>query len=168
MKHLLFQQKNVLIMKQSSNQRSDIRIIAYKIGNNMPGAPLFKVQLFVDPSGKRVAGHGHISQATKPRVSIDTNLEGHYSYMCTMKRCDILVHATGYPIMHWPKHAGVGPVILPNVRLTMVLSEDWQSGTANYTYYDSNGNPVEITGVPVKAVDVDVITEDNSAALKDS
>ena len=50
-------------MKESSNQRPTVFMAAYTIGNTIPGAPLLRVKLFVDPSNKRVAGHGHVSQA---------------------------------------------------------------------------------------------------------
>lgn len=125
----------------------------FEVGGQMPGAPLFKVNLLVYASGKTVTGFGEITQTTSPPLDIKTKLEGTFTYMTVMPRnVHILVVAQGYPQVHWPPHGGVGPVILPNVELRMVLTEDWQSGVAEYKYLDSKGNWHEIEDAPVKAV----------------
>ena len=128
--------------------------VCYEIGGNMPGAPLFKVSLLVYTPGKAVSGFGIITQATNPPLKIETKLHGDFTYMTVMpKNVHILVVATGYPIIHWPPHGGIGPVILPNVHLRMVLKEDWKSGTANFQYIDAKGNWHNIENAPVKMVE---------------
>lgn len=128
--------------------------VCYEIGGDKPGAPLFKVSLLVYTPGKSVSGYGVITQATSPPLKVETKLHGDFTYMTVMPRnVHILVVATGYPIIHWPPHGGIGPVILPNVNLRMVLTEDWKSGTANFQYLDANGKLVNIENAPVKIVD---------------
>jgi hypothetical protein len=127
--------------------------ICYEVGKAMPGAPLFSISLMVYTPGEKVSGFGEITQTTHPPLDIKTKLEGTFTYMTVMPRnVHILVVATGYPPIHWPASAGIGPVILPNVDLRMVLEEDWESGTANYKYMDAKGNWNEIKDAPVKAV----------------
>jgi hypothetical protein len=128
--------------------------VCYEIGGNMPGAPLLKVSLMVYTPGKAVSGYGIITQATNPPLKIETKLHGDFTYMTVMpKNVHILVVCTGYPVIQWPAHGGIGPVIPPNVNLRMVLTEDWKSGTANYQYLDANGNWHNIENAPVKIVD---------------
>ncbi len=127
--------------------------VCYEIGKEMPGAPLFKLSLLVYTPGEKVNGFGEITQAINPPLDVKTKLEGSFTYMTVMPRnVHILIVLTGYPIIHWPSHAGIGPVIPPNVDLRMVLEENWQSGTANYKYMDAQGNWKELKNAPVKAV----------------
>lgn len=127
--------------------------VCYNIGGQMSGAPLFKVSLLVYAPDKTVSGYGVITQAVNPPLRIKTKLSGDFTYMTVMpKNVHILVTATGHPSVHWPSHAGIGPVILPNVELRMVLTEDWKSGTANYKYVDKKGNWHEINDAPVTIV----------------
>ncbi len=144
----------VLVLTLSLTAQTGLFPVCYEIGGDMPGAPLFKVSLTVYTPGKSVSGHGVITQATNPPLKVETKLQGDFTYMTVMpKNVHILVVATGYPILHWSHHAGIGPVIGPNVNLRMVLTEDWKSGTANYQYLDANGNWVNIENAPVKIVD---------------
>ena len=128
--------------------------VCYQIGDAKAGAPLFKVSLLVYTPGETVSGYGIITQAISPPLKVETKLHGDFTYMTVMPRIThILVVATGYPVVHWPPHGGIGPVIPPNVHLRMVLNEDWKSGTANYQYIDSKGNWHNIKNAPVKIVD---------------
>ena len=127
-------------------------IACYEIGGDKPGAPLFKAHFGVYTPAKRVTGFGHITQTTNPPLDIETKLEGHYSYMSTMKDVHILVTAVGYPPIGLPPYGGMGPVIMHNVELHMVLNKDWKSGMANYKYLDAKGNWHNIDSAPVKSV----------------
>jgi hypothetical protein len=145
-------------MDKKTEVMTGLFIVSYDIGGNMPGAPLFKVNLSVFTPGETVHGIGHITQATNPPLDVATKLSGQYTYMCVMpESCHILVTATGYPVIKWPQGGGVGPVIPPNVELRLVLSEDWKSGTANYKYRDGSGNWDEITNAPVKMVSANTL-----------
>lgn len=140
-------------MSEKSSNPTGLFIVSYAIGGEMPGAPLFTVNLSVYTPGETISGIGHITQAVNPPLDIATNINGQYTYMCVMpKNCHILVTATGTPIVKWPQGGGVGPVIPTNMELRMVLTEDWKSGTANYKYQDASGNWNEITNAPVKMI----------------
>ena len=64
----------------------------------------------------------------------------------------MLVVATGFPAADWPSHAGIGPALLPNFHLRMVVTRDWASGTAFYKYQNASGAWIEVNDVPVKLV----------------
>ena len=141
-------------MTTATEEKVGLFIASYRIGGDMPGAPTFTVNLSVYTPAKKVSGAGHITQAVNPPVNIGTRLEGEYTYMCVMPHnCHILVKATGYPIIKWPKHGGVGPVILPNAELWMVLEEDWSKGQAHYNYMDAEGNWHEVENATVEQIE---------------
>lgn len=123
--------------------------VCYRIGNNVPGAPIFSVNLAVYTPGKTVNGAGVIFQATNPVLKIDTKLSGDFTYMTVMPPSvsHILVVLTG----------GVSPTGQINVYLRMSLNEDWQSGVANYKYMDKDGVWHEMENQPVTIVLCDSI-----------
>ena len=132
-------------------------IVCYEIGGQMPGAPLFRVNLAVNTPHKVVTGQGHITQAINPPLDVATSLHGTYTYMTVMPNIShILVTAVGYPIIDWPPGAGVGPVIPPNAELRMLLSSNWQTGTANFRYL-TGGNWNEIEIATVKSIPCNTI-----------
>lgn len=102
-----------------------------------------------------------LKQATNPPLNIGTNLTGQYTYMCVMPNtCHILINATGTPIVKWPQGGGgVGPALLPNTELRMVVTDDWKSGTANYKYIDIQGNWHDVKDAPVKIIQGNIITK---------
>jgi hypothetical protein len=127
-------------------------LACYQIGNDMPGAPLFTVHLIVSTPNEAVNGMGEVTQTTNPPLDLSTKLTGNFTYMTVMpQNTHILVTLTGYPNVHWSPSWGIGPVLLPNTTLQMVLTDDWKSGTANFTYTDENGSQT-ITNVPVKSI----------------
>lgn len=137
---------------QEAATKTGLFIVCYEIGGSMPGAPQFKASLAVYTPGKTVTGIGHITQAVNPPLDEATSLHGTYTYMTVMPRnVHILVTAVGYPVVNWPPGAGIGPVLLPNAELRMVLSENWQTGTASFKY-QLGGNWQEVNDAPVRAV----------------
>src|ERR1700730_16567287 len=103
--------------------------VCYEITTGLPGAPRFTVNLLVNTPRKTVTGYGVITQTTNPPLNVETKLDGDFSYMAVMgKEASILVVLTGHFPLKWPPHAGIGPVILPNVQVRMVLANNWQSG----------------------------------------
>jgi putative hemolysin len=127
------------------------------------GAPSFKVHLFMYPSTSTVTGVGHISQGSiYPPLNMATKLEGQYfSPLIMGAPSEIDIFAIGYPLLHWScppaiKFCGVGPVLLPNVKLSMSLEPDLKSGTANFQYRQYDLEPgskwVHINNTLVKSV----------------
>lgn len=142
-------------MKIKSMTKTGLFLVSYDIGGDKPGAPLFKINFSIYTPGEIVSGIGHITQAINPPLDIGTTLSGQYTYMCVMpKNCHILITATGHQIIKGP------PVIPTNVELRMIVTEDWKSGTANYKYFDKEGNWHEITNAPVKSVPGNTIIEE--------
>jgi hypothetical protein len=128
--------------------------VCYEIGKDMAGAPHLSVQLLVNAPEKSVSGYSLVGWTVNPPVAMKSKLTGDFTYMTVMpKNTHILVVLTGYPIIKWPVHGGVGPVILPNLHARIVLTEDWKSGTANFSFIDNNGKWQECDNVPVKQVE---------------
>lgn len=105
---------------------------SYLISNHLIGGVSFTIELIIDSKTNKVIGIGHIFQSVSPPMNVVSQLEGDYSYMCTMKSCDILVVADGVSSFH-PLIHGV-PQNYKNVSLRMSLNEDWKSGTATYKF----------------------------------
>lgn len=132
-------------------EKPGLFITSYTIATPIISAPLFNVHLTVYTPGETIHGTGYITQTTNPPLDVATKLDGSFTYMTVMPNIThILVTAIGNPIIHWPPHGGIGPVILPNVELRMVLEKDWKSGTANYKYIDNNGELQSINNAVVK------------------
>lgn len=128
------------------NARCGLFLAHYLLTNGLIGGPVFNIYLTVNTATGAVHGDGNITQATNPPVNIGTKLDGNFTYMTVMpNKTSILVTATGYPCIHWSPNLGIGPVLLPNADLRMVLSADWKSGTANYKYMDTSGHWVSMT-----------------------
>ncbi len=142
-------------MSKESKNAVGLFPVTYE-NQTIPGGVSFKVSLVVSTVNNEVSGIAHITQATNPPVNITSKLNGDYTYMCTTRDCHILVTATGYPEINWPAHAGIGPVIPANVKLRMILEDDWSAGTVTLRYRDSEFNWHEAT-FPVKAVQANAI-----------
>lgn len=142
-----------LIKMSNTEIKAGLFIACYEIGGDKAGAPTFKVNLSVYTPEKTVSGIGVIDQAVNPPLHITSSLHGTFTYMCVMpKNCHIQVRLTGHPVISWHQINGIGPVIPANVEFIMVLTEDWKSGSANYSYLDKNGKWHEIENAPVKLV----------------
>ncbi|MGY3858881.1 DUF1842 domain-containing protein [Aeromonas intestinalis] len=145
-------------MNATTDTKTGLFLATFDIGKSIPGAPLLRLNLSVYTPGETLNGVAHLTQATNPPLDQASEVKGQYTYMCVMpKQCHILVTAQGYPIIKWPQHAGIGPVILPNFELRMVLSEDWKSGTANYKYQDNQQKWHEVKDAPVTLVPAAVL-----------
>jgi hypothetical protein len=130
--------------------KTGLFIVSYRITTGLAGAPTFVVHLAVNTPNQTVSGKGQITNTSNPPLDIHTNLNGDYTYMTVMpNNSKILVVAEGYPDVKWPSHGGVGPVILPNTKLRMILEDNWESGTANFSFIDANGEWVTIDNAKV-------------------
>lgn len=140
---------------KTRNRGADYRL---KIGTEQPRTPLFRVNLILESSSTTTTdfvrgiaeGTGEITQAVNPPLDVKTKLRGTYTIS------PFLVHTTrpisfdltGYPSIQFPKRGGIGPVILPNVKLNIWLSG--YGGKATYEYRTSSDQPWQIVkDVPV-------------------
>lgn len=125
-------------------------LVNYRIGTGQPGAPTFTVHLVISAPNRAANGAGQITQAVNPPLQLPTSLSGEYTYMTVMPdNSKILLTLRGEGPIN-----PIQPLLASNVRVWLVLSTDWQSGTANYEYRygnDSN-NWQKIEGVPVKLI----------------
>lgn len=135
-----------------TNNRTGLFLAKYDIGTGLAGAPTLHLAMTVNTVDRAVNGAGRVTQATNPPLDQRSQVHGSYTYMTVMPdKTSILVVATGYPAIQWPAHGGVGPVLMPNLQLRMVLDSTWQSGTANFSYLNAAGQWVEIENAKVSA-----------------
>jgi Domain of unknown function (DUF1842). len=126
-------------------------MVTYLIGTNKAGSVALNVSLIVSTPNQAISGMGKLLQPTHPSQDIHSNLQGHYAVMCIMpQNCHIQIILTGCPIQAWPGYGGSGAATNPNFKILIALTEDWQSGSATFTFMNSAGNWEEIKGVPVK------------------
>lgn len=137
-----------------SSQQVGLFPVSYEIGTGKPGAPRLSLHLLVYTPGKTVTGAGLLTQAINPPLEEAVSVHGDFTYMTVMpKNTHILVTATGVPLVKWPPHGGIGPVLQPVLHLRMVLENDWKSGTANFSYF-ANGHWHEVEGATVKMIPI--------------
>ncbi len=139
------------IMKAQAEKNIGTFLASYRIGTEAIGGVTFTIHLVVNAPEQTLSGTGTIFQPISPPLDISTERRGDFTYIATMKDTHILVVLTGYPSAKWPPHGGIGPVLLPNVHLRMVLSDNWERGTANYEYVQ-DGEWVKHESVPVVAI----------------
>lgn len=137
-----------------SSMETGLFLVSYRIGTGAPGAPTLNLSLAVNTVHKTIHGIGEITQAVNPPVEILSRVDGSYIPIVIQGDPSLLVEATGLPPMHWPdRRRGVGPVVLPNLHLRMILGGAWEGGTAYYRYQNAEHQWVEVNDVPVKKID---------------
>jgi len=147
-------QKSSSSCSSTKECKTGLFLTCYEIGAvGVPGAPVLKTCLTVCTPQETISGAGSVTQAVNPPVDIQTIITGQYTYMTVMPNTSkILVIAEGYPPVKFPSGAGIGPVILPNVQLRMVLDECWEKGVAEFKFCDASGCWHEVKNVPVKSI----------------
>lgn len=125
-------------------------IVCYDIISEAIGSSICHLRLTVNTPKEEVDGVAHIYNATvhPPKSIFSTITNGLYTYMCTMKDCHILVTAQGEGHIGTP----ITPLEGVNFKLRMVLDENWETGTAQYSYYDVNTQNWENGAGTVKKV----------------
>lgn len=126
----------------------------YLVGGNMPGTPLFRVNVLVNAPTRTMSGHGEVTWTNNQPLELKAELKGGYVTVAFVKKSrKVVATLTGYPVAIWPPAAGLEPQQVPNSHLLMVLSSDWKSGTATFSFLDSVGKWQEIKDAPVKLVE---------------
>src|SRR5579859_7549646 len=137
-----------------SNQLTGLFPVSFEITTGKPGAPRFTVHLLVYTPGKTVNGAGLITQTVNPPLEEATILNGDFTFMTVMpKNTHILVTLTGFPPVKGAGHGGINPINQPNTHLRMVLDENWNAGTANFSFFQ-NVSWHEVENAPVKQIQV--------------
>ncbi|OLR92859.1 hypothetical protein BJP25_19630 [Actinokineospora bangkokensis] len=122
----------------------------WEIGTKLPGAPLLRLDLgMLSTPPTSVTGHARLSQAISPPLDVVDQVSGSFHTVVTHGGTLVVVSLTGYPVVHWPPHGGIGPVIPSNLDVRLVLGSDWRDGTASYRYTtEVGGQWHEVTDAP--------------------
>lgn len=123
--------------------------VAYRVTNGMLGATTLTMHLVVDAPTGTVHGAGRITNTDSPPVDEPTRVEGDFTYMTVMPndtRILLVLDGSG-PL------GTITPLIGPNLRFRAVLSGDWKTGTANYSYnVDSKPDWISENDVPMELI----------------
>ncbi|TCZ73681.1 DUF1842 domain-containing protein [Flaviaesturariibacter aridisoli] len=122
--------------------------VSYLIGGGLMGGVQLHLQLLVNTPSRQVNGRAEVTQSTNPPLDIVSSAHGDFTYMTVMpNKTSILVVLTGSAPV-----PPTEPITLQNLHVRMVLSEDWKTGTAAYSYKDAKGQWHEVTDAPVEMV----------------
>ncbi|MDE1145943.1 MAG: DUF1842 domain-containing protein [Azospirillaceae bacterium] len=122
------------------------------------GAPRNTLNLTVYTPKGEVTGHSQVTQAVSPPVRVDSHVTGTWNYEIVGGKLPgtVRIDLNGWPEIHWPPRAGIGPVIPQNYKSTLLLRAGSTSGVIRYEYRtDLVGawhvvaeQPVEVTVEP--------------------
>ena len=114
----------------------------YQAVNPRIGGDELNLQLLIDAPDNTVTGTGEISNSSiNPPLDVKSELRGRYSYLVFGPDTQVSIEAKGYPKVNFPPDGGLGPVILPNAELSMVLKSGFNSGgEATYKYWSSSAD----------------------------
>ncbi|AZC36582.1 DUF1842 domain-containing protein [Pseudomonas chlororaphis] len=121
--------------------------LSYRIGNPIPGAPSLALDLLVYTPEQTVRGTSVITQTTNPPLILESDVWGQYTYLTVLPPSEskILITAQG-------NQGGRSSNSIVTFKIQLVVGDDWQSGIANYQYY--NGQYwVSIENVPAHLVE---------------
>jgi hypothetical protein len=108
--------------------------------SKLPGAPTLHLTLTVDTVNQKVSGYEEVTQALLHPVVSKGHVYGDLIYEYVWgPGSKVRIDLTGYPIIHWPAGGGVGPVILPNFRATLLLDTHYSKGEVHYEYLAADG-----------------------------
>ena len=114
-----------------SNLKPDLFLLNLRIGNDLIGGITCHLDLGISPTNKMAQGRAEVFQATNPVLYVQSIVTGPYFYMCTMEDCHIRIDLIGYEDSENGSQK--------NFEATIVLTEDWKTGTANYSF-SNNGD----------------------------
>lgn len=136
-----------------TQDKTGLFLVSYKVTTPAIGSPELILKLTVNTPDRRLSGSGHISSAsTNPPLDVRSDVRGSYGEIIFGANTQIAITATGYPPFHMPPGGGIGPVILPNLELHMLM-ESWESGNATYRYRPTfDGDWVDIPDATVTAL----------------
>lgn len=132
----------LLIVRPNNSLKTEVHmfLVTWQVGQAMPGATTLTLMCTVDTVHHIVNGSGEVF-FDQP-VSVRSQLRGSY------RRVGIFGHK-GYAVAI-DGHDSQG---VHNLKLHMVMAEDWQSGNGSYSYRRPDGNWIHIGEQPVTKVE---------------
>ncbi|MEE3623637.1 DUF1842 domain-containing protein [Nitrospirillum sp. BR 11752] len=117
-----------------------------------PGAPTDTLNLTVYTPKREVTGYSLVTQATNPPLHVASHVTGTLIYeTVTGPGSKIRIDLNGWPEIHWPPQAGIGPVIPQNYKAILVLEPNYASGVIRYEYRTDLSGPWHVVEQPVHA-----------------
>ena len=108
---------------------TDLFLSNYRIGNQMPGAPILNLHLSVDPMKKVETGNANLTQALNPPLRIESEIKGTYAE----KKDEVFLTAVA-------KDDKFG--------VTIAVPKFGDAGEGSFWYRDQKNNIVQIGPVP--------------------
>lgn len=127
-----------------SNTQETYFLLNLRIGESLPGGITCTLNLGVSPSIKKVDGRSVVFQAINPPLHVQSIVAGNYNYFCTMNSCHIMIVLNGYQ--------DTGEGCLKNFEARILLEDNWESGTATYSFLDG-GEWTTISNQKVTAIE---------------
>ncbi|MBB6251958.1 DUF1842 domain-containing protein [Nitrospirillum iridis] len=120
------------------------------ISGGAPGAPTDTLTLTVYTPNREVTGHSVVSQAVNPPLHVASHVTGTLIYETVIgPGSKVRIDLNGWPEIHWPKQAGIGPVIPQNYKATLLLEPNYASGIIRYEYRTDLTGPWHVVEQPV-------------------
>ncbi len=91
----------------------------YSIGSGLAGGPTLHLSLIFSTEDHDINGHAQITQALASPVVLKAKVVGSYLSLFILGSPYFVIQGAGYPDLHWPKHSGIGPVLLPNLEFSL-------------------------------------------------
>lgn len=127
--------------------------ISYTIKSDQIAAPYLDVMLAIDTGDGRIVGLAKIVlQQSDSRRTISTQLYGSFKQISSLAgftHYDLKV--TGLPFIPSPPEQGHCAFPLPNCRLSLLVDENWEIGTASCHYINPSGEWSTIENASVRS-----------------
>jgi hypothetical protein len=134
-------------------EKTDVFLAKYFVGMNQPLANKFLISISAQTPNESLKGETEIKIYKSPPINIVNSLVGNYKYVSIAPdSCHILITAQGYPKYKYTDESGIERPTNPIFHLRLILSENWESGIANYDYMDKQGNWQSVTDMPVTRI----------------
>ncbi|WP_044564365.1 DUF1842 domain-containing protein [Azospirillum sp. B4] len=117
-----------------------------------PGAPTDALNLTIYTPKREVTGHSLVTQATNPPLHVASHVTGTLIYETVIgPGSKVRIDLNGWPEIHWPPQAGIGPVIPQNYKAILLLEPNFASGVIRYEYRTDLSGPWHVVEQPVHA-----------------
>ena len=162
------------MLSDATKARTGLFLLQLQTVTPDPLMPLLQLRLTVSTPTEAVEGYAEVIQATTPRGPVTSHVTGSLNpqYVMPPGKSHIRLDLTGYPNIQWPSNGGIGPVILPNFKATVLLDTKYSTGHVFYQYCDAQGawhsvdqTIVQMTWSPIRPLAVfGSLTEPGRAA----